>query len=124
MMNWPTAFVIAFAICAGAFLYNKPSDAAFGGSDRYWLAVNFDFDQWVQFDGNKQRLCSWRGKKSSCLRHSMQALENRLMTAIDTSSAVFKDTIMPRITRAKPLYFSKQIHPTGAQLCQTKIIKK
>ena len=35
MMNWPTAFVIAVAICAGAFLYNKPSDAAFGGSARH-----------------------------------------------------------------------------------------
>ena len=40
MMNWPTAFVIAVAICAGAFLYNKPSDAAFGGSDRYLVAVD------------------------------------------------------------------------------------
>ena len=61
MMNWPTAFVIAVAICAGAFLYNKPSDAAFGGADRYSLAVSSDFDKWVQFDGNKQRLCWWRG---------------------------------------------------------------
>ena len=29
MMNRQTAFVIAGAICAGAFLYNKPSDAAY-----------------------------------------------------------------------------------------------
>jgi hypothetical protein len=54
MMNWPTAFVIAVAICAGGFLYNKPSDAAFGGSDRYSIRIN---DYWVQFDGNKQRMC-------------------------------------------------------------------
>ena len=55
MMNWPTAFVIAVAICAGAFLYNKPSDAAFGGSDRYSISPERKF--WVQFDGNKQRWC-------------------------------------------------------------------
>ena len=55
MMNWPTAFVIAVAICAGAFLYNKPSDAAFGGSDRY--SIYPERKHWVQFDGNKQRYC-------------------------------------------------------------------
>ena len=55
MMNWPTAFVIAVAICAGAFLYNKPSDAAFGGSDRYLVAVD---RYWIQVDGKKQRRCS------------------------------------------------------------------
>ena len=33
MIIWPAAFVIAVAICAGAFLYNKPSGAAFGASD-------------------------------------------------------------------------------------------
>ena len=58
MMNWPTAFVIAVAICAGAFLYNKPSDAAFGGSERYSIAPK---GPWVQFDGNKQRYCKWWG---------------------------------------------------------------
>ena len=57
MINWPTAFVIAVAICAGAFLYNKPSDAAFGGSDHYSLLVDSDWKRYVQFDGNKQRLC-------------------------------------------------------------------
>ena len=31
MINWPTAFVIAVAMICGAFLINKPSDAAFGG---------------------------------------------------------------------------------------------
>ena len=55
MINWPTAFVIAVAICAGAFLYNKPSDAAFGGSDRYSIAPEGQY--WVQFDGSKQRWC-------------------------------------------------------------------
>ena len=64
MMNWPTAFVIAVAICAVGFLYNKTSDAALGGSDRYSLAVSHDFYQWVQFDGNKQRLCSWRNRSN------------------------------------------------------------
>ena len=39
MINRPTAFVIAVAICAGSFLYNKPSDAALGGSDRYWVRI-------------------------------------------------------------------------------------
>ena len=53
MMNWPTAFVIAVTICAGAFLYNKPSDAAFGGSDIGYVTVGDR--EWVQFDGNKQR---------------------------------------------------------------------
>ncbi len=55
MMNWPTAFVIAVAICAGAFLYNKPSDAAFGGSDRYAVTIG---STWIQVDGNKQRRCA------------------------------------------------------------------
>ena len=55
MMNWPTAFVIAVAICAGAFLYNKPSDAAFGGSDHHSMLL--DKTSWVQFDGNSQRVC-------------------------------------------------------------------
>ena len=40
MINWPTAFVIAVAICAGAFLYNKPSDAAFGGSDHHSMLLD------------------------------------------------------------------------------------
>ena len=47
--------MIAVAICAGAFLYNKPSDAAFGGSDRYSIYPKGKY--WVQFDGNKQRWC-------------------------------------------------------------------
>ena len=55
MMNWPTAFVIAVTICAGAFLYNKPSDAAFGGSDIGYVTVGDR--EWVQFDGNEQRWC-------------------------------------------------------------------
>ena len=34
MINWPTAFVIAVAMICGAFLINKPSDAAgSGGGD-------------------------------------------------------------------------------------------
>ena len=59
MINWPTAFVIAVAICAGAFLYNKPSDAAFGGSDRYSISPEARY--WVQFEGNKQRICEFYG---------------------------------------------------------------
>ena len=55
MINWPTAFVIAAAICAGAFLYNKPSDAAPGGSDCYSITPTKGY--WIQFDGNKQRQC-------------------------------------------------------------------
>ena len=55
MINWPTAFVIAVAICAGAFLYNKPSDAAFGGSNHHSMLL--DKTSWVQFDGNSQRVC-------------------------------------------------------------------
>ncbi|MDC2992999.1 hypothetical protein OAZ91_00160 [bacterium] len=57
MINWPTAFVIAVAICAGAFFYNKPSDAAFGGSDRYSFPLSSGRSAWVQFEGNKQRFC-------------------------------------------------------------------
>ena len=56
MMNWPTAFVIAVAICAGSFLYNKPSDAALGGSDRYSIPIS-NPGSWVQFEGQKQRFC-------------------------------------------------------------------
>ena len=58
MMNWPTAFVIAVAICAGAFLYNKPSDAAFGGSDRYWVRIASPDDEMrIQTYGEQQRWC-------------------------------------------------------------------
>ena len=42
MINWPTAFVIAVAICAGAFLYNKPSDAAFIGADRGSITLEIE----------------------------------------------------------------------------------
>ena len=55
MINWPTAFVIAVAICAGGFLYNKPSDAAFGGSERGFIALS---GAWLQFDGSKKRWCN------------------------------------------------------------------
>ena len=54
MINRPTAFVIAVAICAGAFLYNKPSDAAFGGSDHHSMLLVKTSQ--VQFDGNSQRV--------------------------------------------------------------------
>ena len=56
MMNWPTAFVIAVAICAGGFLYNKPSDAALGGSDWHVMPVERN-SAWLQTDGVKQRYC-------------------------------------------------------------------
>ena len=58
MMNWPTDFVIAVAICAGAFLYNKPSDAAFGVSERHGMPVA-TFEAWVQTEGRKKRNCAW-----------------------------------------------------------------
>ena len=67
MINWPTAFVIAVAICAGAFLYNKPSDAAFGGSQGGAVALTQSkgplalSHEWIQFDGNKQRHCYFGG---------------------------------------------------------------
>ena len=64
MINRPTAFVMAVAICAGAFLYNKPSDAALGGSDRYSISPNGQW--WVQFDGNKQRVCNYYSAKIKC----------------------------------------------------------
>ena len=63
MMNWPTAFVIAVAICAGGFFYNKPSDAALGGSQGGAIAITRSEApstlraRWIQFDGNKQRYC-------------------------------------------------------------------
>ena len=63
MMNWPTAFVIAVAICAGGFLYNKPSDAAFGGSDRQVMLMNWN-SPWLQADGVKQRICSYEGSNA------------------------------------------------------------
>ena len=61
MINRPTAFVIAVAICAGAFLYNKPSDAAFGGSDHHSFSPS---GYWVQFDSNKQRICERWGQSA------------------------------------------------------------
>ena len=57
MINWATAFVIAVAICAGGFLYNKPSDAALGGSGRYSMPIA-NPGSWVQFEGQKQRFCA------------------------------------------------------------------
>ena len=32
-LNWPTAFVIVAIIFAGAFVYNKPTTAAFGSNE-------------------------------------------------------------------------------------------
>ena len=63
MMNWPTAFVIAVAICAGGFLYNKPSDAAFGGSDIGYVRVGDR--EWVQYEGKKHRLCRVGGSQKT-----------------------------------------------------------
>ena len=70
MMNWPTAFVIAVQICAGAFLYNKPSHAAFGNSQGVAVALTQGEgasairDRWIRFDGNKQCKCFHESKKS------------------------------------------------------------
>ncbi len=65
MMNWPTAFVIAVAICAGAFLYTKPSDAAFhGNSDQVLRLIDikdgplYALSQWLQVRGDKMRVCN------------------------------------------------------------------
>ena len=49
--------MIDVAICASAFLYNKPSDAAFGGSERGIIAL--DSNKWFQFDAGKQRDCKF-----------------------------------------------------------------
>ena len=63
MINWPTAFVIAVAICAGAFLYNKPSDAAFHGNSDQVIRILDTTDgyvnrsQWLQIRGDKMRRC-------------------------------------------------------------------
>ena len=57
-MNWPTAFVIAVAICAGAFLYNKPSDAALGGSQGSIMRIK-NLEYWLQTDDRNQRVCTF-----------------------------------------------------------------
>jgi hypothetical protein len=56
MINWPTAFVIAIAMICGAFLINKPSDAAFGGSEGMILRVGDGGGIWHLKDG-KVRNC-------------------------------------------------------------------
>ncbi len=64
MINWPTAFVIAVAICAGAFLYNKPSDAAFHGNSNQVIRLLDIADgynslsHWLHIRGDKMRRCS------------------------------------------------------------------
>ena len=55
MINWPTAFVVAVAIVAGAFLYQKPGAAQFGGGDGVALSggANWAFHA----VGEKIRMC-------------------------------------------------------------------
>ena len=68
-MNWPIAFVFAVAICADAFLYKKPSEAAFGSSQGVAVALTQSEGtsairgRWIQFDGNKQCKCFHETKK-------------------------------------------------------------
>ena len=56
MINWPTAFVIAIAMICGAFLINKPSDAAFGGGENSFVASSDMGEVW-QSSGDKIRFC-------------------------------------------------------------------
>jgi hypothetical protein len=57
MISWPSTFVIAVAICAGSFFYNKPTDAALGVSDRYSIPIDINRG-WVQLEAKKQRFCA------------------------------------------------------------------
>jgi len=61
MINWPTAFVIAVAICAGAFLYQTPSFASLNGASSSVaispLGHNVKYN-FVHASGSKVRTCS------------------------------------------------------------------
>lgn len=53
-LNWPTAFVITAIIFAGAFIYNKPTDAAFGSDE---MIVKGHLHHVWHFKGGKIRYC-------------------------------------------------------------------
>ena len=54
-LNWPTAFVIVAIIFAGAFVYNKPTGAAFGSDGMISASSNAGV---FQLKGNKIRACA------------------------------------------------------------------
>ena len=54
-LNWPTAFVIVAIIFAGAFVYNKPTTAAFGSDGM--ISASSDGGVY-QLKGNKVRGCT------------------------------------------------------------------
>jgi hypothetical protein len=62
-INWPRAFVIAVAMICGAFLINKPSDAAFGGGGGMIVAVGDGRNQVWQLKEGVIRFClnDWQG---------------------------------------------------------------
>jgi hypothetical protein len=66
MINWPTAFVIAVAMICGAFLINKPSDAAgSGGGDGDGTATPTAI-WFVHAHKGQLRYCKQSGGDISC----------------------------------------------------------
>ena len=58
-LNWPTALVIIAVIFAGAFVYNKPTDAGF---DSDGMVATNSHGVW-QLKGSKVRFCRiWEAK--------------------------------------------------------------
>jgi hypothetical protein len=53
-LNWPTAFVITAIIFAGAFIYNKPTTAAFGSDGMIATSAN-GYNLWQLKDGKLRR---------------------------------------------------------------------
>ena len=56
-LNWPTAFVIVAIIFAGAFVYNKPIDAAASTGGGMIAASGYKNAVW-QLKAGKVRICS------------------------------------------------------------------
>ena len=60
-LNWPTAFIITAIIFAGAFIYNKPTDAGLGSSEMIMQIPNdVNTHKYFQLKGDKIRLCEIR----------------------------------------------------------------
>ena len=59
-LNWPTAFVIVAIIFAGAFFYNKPTDAGLGSSEM--IASGEPNHVW-HFKNGKIRYCQSLGPR-------------------------------------------------------------
>ena len=57
-LNWPTAFVIVALIFAGAFVYNKPTGAAFVSNE---TIASGDGDSFFHLKDGKVRLCFFAG---------------------------------------------------------------